>query len=271
MKKSIFPILRAISLLVLAIALSAHAVSTVARPSTNGKLHVQGIDLYDEGGNPVILRGASTHGLAWFPQFVNHKLFKQLSSEWNANLIRLAMYSNDYVHGDRKKNLEILHKGIEYAIANDMYVIVDWHILEDNNPHENLAEAIGFFNQIAKEYANVPNVIFEICNEPNGDCTWEDIKEYASIIIPVIRRHSPAALILIGTPNYDREIQYAAKDPVNFENVMYTFHFYATSHKDEFRAKLREVVGQGTPIFVSESGLCEETGDGKIDFESVRT
>ena len=257
--------------MVLAIALSANAASTVARPSINGKLHVQGIDLYDEGGNPVILRGASTHGLAWFPQFVNNKLFKQLSSEWNANLIRLAMYSNDYVHGDRKKNLEILHKGIEYAIANDMYVIVDWHILEDNNPHENLAEAIGFFNQIAKEYANVPNVIFEICNEPNGDCTWEDIKEYASIIIPVIRRHSPAALILIGTPNYDREIQFPAKDPVNFENVMYTFHFYATSHKDEFRAKLREVVGQGTPIFVSESGLCEETGDGKIDLESVKT
>ena len=271
MKKSISPILRAISLLVLAIALSAHATSTVARPSINGKLHVQGIDLYDEGGNPVILRGASTHGLAWFPQFINNKLFKQLSSEWNANLIRLAMYSNDYVHGDRKKNLEILHKGIEYAIANDMYVIVDWHILEDNNPHENLAEAIGFFNQIAKEYANVPNVIFEICNEPNGDCTWEDIKEYASIIIPIIRRHSPAALILIGTPNYDREIQFPAKDPVNFENVMYTFHFYATSHKDEFRAKLREVVGLGTPIFVSESGLCEETGDGKIDFESVKT
>ena len=269
MKQSDFHILQTIALLILAITISASAM--VARPSINGKLHVQGTGLYDEAGTQVVLRGASTHGLTWFPQFVNNGLFKQLSTEWNTNLIRLAMYSDDYVHGDRQKNLEILRKGVQYAIDNDMYVMVDWHILTDNNPNENLAEAINFFNMMAKEYANVPNVIFEICNEPNGDCTWEDIKEYANIIIPVIRRHKPDALILIGTPNYDREIQFPAKDPVNFENIMYTFHFYATSHKDEFRAKLREVVGQGTPIFVSESGLCEETGDGKIDFESVKT
>ena len=269
MKQSDFRILQTIALLILAITISASAM--VARPSINGKLHVEGTGLFDERGNQVVLKGASTHGLTWFPQYVNNNLFRQLSREWNTNLIRLAMYSYDYVNGDREKNLEILRKGVEYAIANDMYVMVDWHILIDNNPNDNLAEAINFFNMMAKEYANIPNVIFEICNEPNGDCTWEDIKEYANIIIPVIRRHSPAALVLIGTPNYDREIQFPAKDPVNFENIMYTFHFYATSHKDEFRAKLREVVGQGTPIFVSESGLCEETGDGKIDFESVKT
>ena len=242
----------------------------VARPSTSGKLHVVGTELHDEHGNRVVLKGASTHGLAWFPKYVNNSLFKQLSSEWNTNLIRLAMYSDDYVHGDRKKNLEILRKGVEYAIANDMYVIVDWHILEDNNPNDNLAEAIGFFNQMAKEYANVPNVIFEICNEPNGDCTWEDIKEYASLVIPVIRKHKPDALILIGTPNYSREIQFPAADPLAFANVMYTYHFYVSSHKDDFRAKLRDVVRQGTTIFISESGLSEESGDGKIDFESAK-
>ena len=246
------------------------AVGFTARPSTNGKLHVVGTELHDEHGKMVVLKGASTHGLTWFPKYVNNGLFKQLSAEWNTNLIRLAMYSDDYVHGDRKKNLEILRKGVEYAIANDMYVIVDWHILKDNNPNENLAEAIDFFNQMAKEYANVPNVIFEICNEPNGDCTWDDIKEYASLVVPVIRRHKPDALILIGTPNYSREIQFPAKDPVNFDNVMYSFHFYVSSHKDDFRKKLRDVVRQGTPIFISESGLSEESGDGKIDFESAK-
>ena len=270
MKNVSFIISRTIILFVLSLAVLASAATYTARPSVNGKLHVQGTGLYDEAGTQVVLRGASTHGLTWFPQFVNNGLFKQLSTEWNTNLIRLAMYSDDYVHGDRQKNLEVLRKGVQYAIDNDMYVMVDWHILEDNNPNENLAEAINFFNMMAKEYANVPNVIFEICNEPNGDCTWEDIKEYANIIIPVIRRHKPDALILIGTPNYDREIQEPARDPVNFENVMYSFHFYATSHKGESLSKLREVVGGGTPIFITESGLCEASGDGKIDLESVK-
>ena len=256
--------------MIFALVTFANAEVINARPSVNGKLHVQGTDLFDEQGNQVVIKGASTHGLTWFPQFVNNGLFHQLSREWNTNLIRLAMYSYDYVHGDRKKNLEVLRKGVQYAIENDMYVMVDWHILTDNNPNENLAEAINFFNMMAKEYADVPNVIFEICNEPNGDCTWEDIKEYANIIIPVIRRHKPDALILIGTPNYDREIQEPAKDPVAFDNVMYSFHFYATSHKGESLALLKEVVGGGTPIFITESGFCEASGDGKIDLESVK-
>jgi cellulose synthase (UDP-forming) len=259
-----------IFILLLALVAFASAANPVARPSTSGKLHVVGTELYDQNGNRVVLRGVSTHGLTWFPQYVNNKLFHQLSKEWNTNLIRLAMYSDDYVNGDRKKNLEVLRKGVEYAIENDMYVMVDWHILTDNNPNINLAEAINFFNEMAKEYANVPNVIFEICNEPNGDCTWQDIKEYANIIIPVIRRHMPDALVLVGTPNFDREIQEPMADPLEFENVMYSFHFYATSHKDEARAKLRMVVGKGTPIFITESGLCEASGDGKIDFESVK-
>ncbi len=261
---------RLLLLLFFAFVTFANAEVINARPSVNGKLHVQGTDLFDEHGNQVVLKGPSTHGLTWFPQFVNNGLFHQLSREWNTNLIRLAMYSDDYVNGDRKKNLEILRKGVQYAIENDMYVMVDWHILIDNNPNENLAEAINFFNMMAREYADVPNVIFEICNEPNGDCTWEDIKEYANIIIPVIRRHMPDALILIGTPNFDRDIQDPAKDPVAFDNVMYAFHFYATSHKGESLALLKEVVGGGTPIFITESGLCEASGDGKIDLESVK-
>ena len=145
MRKVIF-----ISLLVLSFV--SFAVATpVARPSTNGKLHVVGTELHDEHGNVVVLKGASTHGLTWFPQFVNNGLFKQLSTEWNTNLIRLAMYSKDYVEGNRKKNLEILRKGIEYAIANDMYVLVDWHVLEDQNPNVYLAEAISFFNEMARD------------------------------------------------------------------------------------------------------------------------
>ncbi|MCR5252318.1 MAG: glycoside hydrolase family 5 protein [Treponema sp.] len=206
-----------------------------ARPFTSGKLHVSGTEIHDQNDNSVILKGVSTHGLAWFPRYINSTLFKQISKEWNANVIRLAMYSEDYVNGNKNRNLQLLRSGIKYAVQSDMYVIVDWHILRDNNPNQYLAEAVGFFNQISKEFATVPNIIYEICNETNGDCTWAYIKEYASVIIPVIRRHNPDAMILVGTPNYDREIQFAAQDPINIENIMYTFHFYASSHGAEMQ------------------------------------
>lgn len=241
-----------------------------ARPSTSGKLHVAGTEIHDQNDKAVVLRGVSTHGLTWYPKFVNRNLFKQISSEWNANFIRLAMYSEDYVNGNKKKNLEILHNGIAYAIESNMYVLVDWHILNDNNPNQNLSEAVAFFNQIAKEYASVPNVIYEICNEPNGDCTWADIKEYAAIIIPIIRRHNPDAMIMVGTPDYDRDIESPAKDPLDFDNVMYSFHFYTSSHDYDMQEKLRQIVEGGTPVFITECGISEASGNGRINFSRAK-
>ncbi len=79
----------AICTLFLAAMASADTTSVVnARPSINGKLHVEGTNLFDEHGNQVVIKGASTHGLTWFPQYINNNLFRQMSREWNTNLIR---------------------------------------------------------------------------------------------------------------------------------------------------------------------------------------
>ena len=71
-----------------------------------------------------------------------------------------------------------------------MYVIVDWHILSDNNPQINKEESKRFFNEISSKLSGYNNVIYEICNEPNGGTTWADIKSYALEIIPIIRQVS---------------------------------------------------------------------------------
>ena len=39
---------------------------------------------------------------------------------------------------------------------------------------------------MAAKYGDTPNVIFEICNEPNGT-DWSDIKRFADLVIPRIR------------------------------------------------------------------------------------
>lgn len=61
----------------------------------------------------------------------------------------------------------MLRRGIDACIANDLYVLVDWHILEDNDPNINKEQALAFFELISTEYAGVPNIIYEICNGPN--------------------------------------------------------------------------------------------------------
>ena len=259
--------------LVFAPGSQAWASTTTARPSTNGALAVENGKLVDAQNNQVQLRGVSTHGLQWFGQYANEPLFKQLSSEWDANLVRLALYSNDYCNAsaqDADATVDTLRKGIDAAVASDMYVLVDWHILEDSDPNQHVDKALEFFEQISAKYAQSPNVIYEICNEPNGATTWPLIRAYAEKVIPVIRANDPDAVIVVGTPISDQDLLAAAHDPLTqYDNIMYACHFYASTHKEELRGVLDQVLQEGLPVFVTECGLSAADGAGSIDYGSA--
>ena len=242
----------------------------VARPSVDGSLRVDGKNLYgSESGEQVQLRGVSTHGLTWFPTFVNKNLVGQIKDEWGANLLRLAMYSEKYCGGEKEESLELMRKGIEIAIECDMYVIVDWHILEDSNPNEHADEAVEFFKLISSEYKNCPNILYEICNEPNGETVWNDVLGYARTVIPEIRANDPDSVILVGTPEYDRNLGDPTLRRLGYDNLMYVMHFYAGSHAHNVMSELVTVRNWGVPVFISECGLSESSGDGDLDFVSA--
>ena len=262
-----------ILMLVFVTGVTARAQGSVetARPSVNGALHVDGQVLADRNGKEVILRGLSNHGLTWFPEFVDESFFRQLSTDWDGSLIRLPMYSSIYCLNEvsKQRSLELVEKGIEAAIAADMYVIVDWHILDDYNPLMNKDKAAEFFRMISEKYGAIPNILYEICNEPNGETTWADIKNYAGEIIPIIRQNDPDSVILVGTPDYDRSLMVAALDPLPFDQVMYSLHFYAATHKEGLRSKMVQAVQDGLPVFVTEYGICDASGNGEIDIEEA--
>lgn len=248
----------------------ASEASALPAPSTCGKLSVKGTQLVDENGNAIQLKGLSTHGITFFPQYVNEELFRQFRQDWQANVIRLAMYtaeSGGYcTDGDKDYLKDLVRSGVEYAANQDMYVIVDWHILSDNNPNQHKNEAIDFFTQMSKEFAGYDNVLYEICNEPNGGTSWSEIKSYAEEVIPVIRANAPDAVILVGTPNWSQYVNEAAADPITgYDNIMYTLHFYAATHTDALRQTMTSVIDAGLPVFVSEYGICDASGNGSID------
>lgn len=256
---------------------SKRTESTVKNPTpdTDASINISpikldGTQLVDAEGNPIQLRGVSTHGLAWFPQYVNQEFFTELHDEWNANVVRLAMYTAEnggYCSGGDKESLKQLVKdGVEYATNANMYVIVDWHILQDNNPQTNKEEAKAFFDEISKEFADKNNVLYEICNEPNGGTTWAEIKSYAEEIIPVIRANDDDAIIIVGTPTWSQEVDKAVEDPIQgYDNIMYTLHFYAATHTDWLRDRMEFALEMGLPIFVTEFGTCDASGNGGID------
>lgn len=238
----------------------------------HGALSVSGTQLVDAYGAPYQLRGVSTHGLSWFPQYANKEAFRTMRDEWGVNVVRLAMYTAEYggycVGDQNNKNRlkQLVYDSVDAAAELGMYVIVDWHVLNDRDPNVYADQAAAFFRETAKRYASYGNVIYEICNEPNGGVSWQSVKSYAEQIIPVIREYDTDAVIIVGTPTWSQDVDQAAADPVTgYQNIMYALHFYADTHRDSLRQKMVNAIGAGLPIFVSEYGICDASGSGAVN------
>lgn len=233
--------------------------------SYNGFLKVKGSTLVNQYNNEIQLRGLSSHGLQWYSDLITTENLQYLKENFNINVFRIAMYTaeNGYINNKetiKQKAMEIT----DMAISLDLYVIIDWHILSDGNPNMYKDEAKEFFDEFSNKYKNVPNVIYEICNEPNGqNVTWDnDVKPYAEEIIPVIRNNSPKSLVIVGTPNWCRDLDKVINNTLDFDNVLYSCHFYAGSHLKEIKEKLQIAFDNKLPVFVSEWGTTNYTGDG---------
>lgn len=239
----------------------------------SGGLHVSGTILTDGQGNPIQLKGVSTHGLAWYPEYVSYDTFQTLK-DWGANVVRLAMYTAEYggycSGGDRAALKDRIERGVEYATQLGMYVIIDWHILSDSNPNTHKSEAVAFFDEMSSKYREYNNVIYEICNEPVNASWQSEIKPYAEAVIQTIRKNDSTALILVGTNTWSQDVDQIAGNELEDENVMYVLHFYAGTHKESLRNKLITALDAGVPVFVSECGICDASGNGEIDYESAQ-
>ena len=245
-----------------------------SRPSNSGRLQVIDGKLCSESGEPVMLRGVSTNGLITAEDYLNEALFRELSVDRGVNLFRLAMYTYGVgivgycTGGDRERHRQDMIRGVELARANDMYALIDWHILSDGDPNQYLDEAKAFFADMAERFSDDNNVLYEICNEPNG-VDWPSVKAYAEQLIPVIREKDPDSVIIVGNPDWSKDLDSAAADPLDFDNILYTLHFYAASHGQELRDRTERLSRSGLPIFVSEFGVTSSSGGFPRDLESA--
>jgi hypothetical protein len=250
-----------------------------------GNLQLIGTQLCDENKNPIQLKGVSSHGLQWFP-FKRRKTMKNAVKFFNIDIIRIAMYVEAFKHGGFWNGyisqpdymMAKANSMIQETIDNGIYAILSWHIHSDPTLFTN--DARDFFHKMSAKWGGYPNVIFEICNEPEGNIPWRKIRNYAigdpnnpdDGIIDVIRKYDPDKypnIIIVGTPFWSQQVDKALEAPITeYNNIMYALHFYASEHKEDVRMHAQRALNGGLGIFVSEWGTCNYKANGPSDFKS---
>ncbi len=255
----------------LALCNTALASTTV---ETHGTLSVKGNRIIDASGEAVSFAGPSLFwsNTGWgADRYYNAKVVKAVSKDWNAGIIRAAIGAgnNGGYLTDPTGNFAKAVTIIDAAIAEGIYVIVDWH---SHNAEKHPEAAIEFFTKIATRYADKPNVIYEIYNEPLNNTDWStQIKPYAEKVIAAIRKIDRDNLIIVGTQTWSQDVDKAAEDPIkNVDNLVYTLHFYAGTHKQELRDKAKKALDKGLALMVTEWGTVNANGDGAVDKEETQ-
>lgn len=275
MKKNLlmFKRLTYLPLFLMLLSLSSVAQSPVEK---HGRLQVDGNRILNASGEITSLAGNS---LFWSnagdtSDFYNAETVDFLAENWNSSLIRIAMGvkenwdgGNGYIDSPQEQEAKI-RKVIDAAIANGIYVIIDWHTHEAELYTD---EAVDFFTRMADLYGDTPNVMYEIYNEPIYQ-SWPVIKNYAEQVIAGIRSKDPDNLIIVGTSNYSQQVDVASADPISDTNVAYTLHFYAAFNPhDNLRNAAQTALDNNVALFVTEWGTILNTGQGEPDQESTNT
>lgn len=253
---------RVVAILILVVAVVF--VVTAQPVREHGNLSVKGTQLIDEKGREVMLQGISYGWHNWWPRFYNKESVKWLADDWNCTVIRAAMgVGPDKSYLDEPQwSQGLIETVVKGAIERDIYVIIDWH------SHQiELEAAKKFFTEMAEKYGKHPHVIYEIFNEPVND-SWEVIKNYSVEVIKTIRSIDPDNIILVGSPHWDQDLHIVADSPIQgYNNLMYTLHFYADTHRQSLRDRANYALGKGIPLFVSESAGMSASGNGAINYD----
>ncbi|PIB37551.1 hypothetical protein BFP72_12905 [Reichenbachiella sp. 5M10] len=234
----------------------------------HGQLQVKGNELVDENGKVAQLRGMSFFWSQWQAAMYNETIVDYLAQDWKVDIIRAAMaveHEGYKTHPETEiKKVDIL---VQAAVKNGLYVIIDYHSHEASKDPDTAAD---FFGQMAKKYKDIPNVIYEIYNEPLEDDWVNTLVPYATQVIAAIRAHDPDNLILCGTRTWSQRVDEVVQQPLTDPNIAYVLHFYAGTHKQWLRDTADKARAAGLCIFVSEFGVINANGDGAINYESTK-
>uniref|UniRef100_A0A915DHP2 Endoglucanase n=1 Tax=Ditylenchus dipsaci TaxID=166011 RepID=A0A915DHP2_9BILA len=137
---------------------------------------------------------------------------------------------------------------VQAAIDLGMYVIIDWH---------------------TDKYAGVPNVLYEIYNEPVHMSWTNELVPYHTAVIKAIRKYDTKNIIIVELLSGVKMWMLLQKIPSKTKQTSCTHCItIAGEHKQWLRDKAQTALNNGLPIFITEYGTTNLQAKGSVDVES---
>ncbi len=221
-------------------------------------LSVEGNQFFS-GGKPVTLRGVSLCSLEWHAPLEQIQQVTNSTAKWNVNILRLPVQVKEWDRvGPEAYMKSYLDPAVEVCKKNDVYCIIDWHEIAQWDKKDVQEKLENFWKLVAKRYADEPNILYEIYNEPTEPNTrdaenWAKWRDEAQRWVDQIRKDAPDTVLLIGSPHWSQMPGFAVDNPVKGKNIAYTMHLYPNWDHKEWD-NLFGKASQTIPIFITEWG-----------------
>lgn len=241
---------------------------------TKEKLVVVGNQLFF-ANEPIVLRGVAV-GDPYSRQTIYRRTtsdYEIISKEWRANVVRLSIYPS--YQKEEKKIKKILSEEVAAARKNNLFVIIDYHVIgfpngwykplsegesQDYSYDSSFRGAMDFWKYIAVEYRNDQGVIFELWNEPADKKvrTWEEIKPYWQSLYNLIRAQGAENVIIAPGVYWTYDLRGIKNSALEGENIGYSWHNYPFSGQYLKWSEALDGLNKKYPVFVTEWGFSTD-------------
>lgn len=212
--------------------LTSTAAGDVANINMLPKLSTVDNKFVQENGTAVTLKGVSLCSLAWHKPLDQIEQVTHPETGWSPKILRLPVQPRMWeIEGAGPYMRKRIDPAIELCNENGVYCIIDWHKIGNWTDPEVNEELMNFWSKVAPRYANNPNVLYEVFNEPTRPKArtqenWDAYREYAQTWVDHIRNYAPDTVILVGSPHWSQSSSFAVNNPVIGKNIGYVTHVY---------------------------------------------
>ncbi len=235
-------------------------------PAASG-LRVEGHQLVDSSGVPVVLRGVAVEDPYW-AKHEHHPVLRRdlvMIQVWGGNVVHIPVHPEAWkLVGGSSYLYDHLDDVVRWAGELGLYAIISWKThgdpetkrVSEEKYDPDMVLARQALAGIARRYRDCPWVLYSVFNEPGSFVRWERFRACMTALVDAVREQNPNSVVLIPGVMVAADLSSIPSAPIDRANILYAADVYPwVWDKMPFREDALALLAAGYPLFIFEWGF----------------